>query len=347
MSRQADTLSKQQIIENPWPLIAHHCRARLLPKAANDWGLANSWFDGWVARHLRRSGCSIFVGVETCAAKSFAAARELGITRVLDCPGIDTAFLDELAIEAASELGLRTQRTSDSPAIAERKRREMELAEVILVCSDLQARLAKEKAAPAKQVHVLPLWADTEFWHPRAENGVGRSGPLRVLFVGKINLRKGVPYLLNAAIACGSAITLTLVGTVDDELRPLLNRNHGRIRLLPPCSKIELRKLYHENDVLVLPSLGDSFGFAAMEAMACGLPVIVTENCGVPVPDPSWRVPVMNADAIAHRLSAYAMDHSLRFEHRLCAIEFARQFTPTRYRENVKEILRPMLRLAA
>ena len=112
---------------------------------------------------------------------------------------------------------------------------------------------------------------------------------------------------------------------------------------MPPCSKTELRKHYHEHDLLVLPSLGDSFGFVAMEAMACGLPVIVTENCGVPVPDPSWRVPVMDSEAIARRLALYAQDRSLCREHGLVAAEFAQQFTPKRYREKIKGLFQQFL----
>src|ERR1041385_5326270 len=102
------------------------------------------------------------------------------------------------------------------------------------------------------------------------------------------------------------------------------------VRMVPPQTKPRLRELYWQHDVLVLPSLGDSFGFVAMEAMACGLPVIVTENCGVPVPDPSWRVPVMDSEAIAWRLSLYARARSLCHEHGIVAAKFALQFTPER-----------------
>jgi len=60
----------------------------------------------------------------------------------------------------------------------------------------------------------------------------------------------------------------------------------------PPQSKAALRELYCKHDIMVFPSLSDSFRFVAMETMACSLPVIVTQNCGVPVPEELWRVPV-------------------------------------------------------
>lgn len=346
-NRRMDGLSPQKIRENPWPLLAHYCRTRLLPKTTNDWVRANSWFDHWVARRLRKSACSIFVGVETCAAESFAVARDRGMMRVLDWPGIEAGFLDQLAMEAGAEFGLRTINYSDSPAMRERKRRELQLADAVLFCSEVQARLFNGGARPPKGVHVSPLWVDGTFWYPADERAVPQSDPLRVLFAGKINVRKGVPYLVQAAMACAAPVVLTLVGVVDTELKPFLKGYDGKIKLVPPCPKTELRKHYREHDLLVLPSLGDSFGFVAMEAMACGLPVIVTENCGVPVPDSSWRVPVMDSDAIAERLTLYAQDRDLCREHGLIAAEFARQFTPERYRQSVKKIFRDLLGLAA
>jgi len=345
-NRRVNGLPPNKVRENPWPLLTHHCRARLLAKTANDWDLANSWFDHWVASRLRKNTSSVFVGVETCAAESFAVARDRGMVRVLDCPGIEAELLTQLATEAGKQFGIGNVNHADSPAMRERKRREIELADAIFVCSEVQARPFTASAAPSKGVHVVPLWADTFLWYPADEIPTPQPVSLRVLFAGKINLRKGVPYLIRAAVNCGTPIVLTLIGTVDDELQPFLERYKERLKFVPPCSKAELRKLYHEHDVLVLPSLGDSFGFVAMEAMACGLPVIVTENCGVPVPDPSWRVPIMDSDAIARRLTLYAEHRHLCREHGSVAAKFARQFTPERYREKIKDLFQQLLKAA-
>jgi glycosyltransferase involved in cell wall biosynthesis len=265
------------------------------------------------------------------------------MVRVLDCPGIEAGFLDQLAMDAGAEFGLTTPKQADRAAMRERKRRELQLADVIFVCSDVQARSFPAGSVPSARVHVVPLWVDTTFWRPAAEPVAPRSGPLRVMFAGKTNLRKGIPYLVRAAMSCDAPVELTLVGSVDDELRPFLKRYDGRFKTMPPCSKTGLRRYYQGHDLAVLPSLGDSFGFAAMEAMACGLPVIVTENCGAPVPDPSWRVAIMDSDAIARRLALYARDRDLCREHGIVAAEFARQFTPERYRKTIKGLFRQLL----
>lgn len=78
---------------------------------------------------------------------------------------------------------------------------------------------------------------------------------------------------------------LTLLGPRNPECEPLLREAGDSIEILGPQTKAELRQTYARHDVFVLPSVADSFGFVSLEAMACGLPAIVTENCGAPVPD--------------------------------------------------------------
>jgi glycosyltransferase involved in cell wall biosynthesis len=347
INRRIDGVAPDKACENPWPLLAHRFRAKLRPATANDWVKANGWFDCWVARQLKRSKSAVFVGVETCASESFALARKRGMVCVLDCPGVDASVLDGLALEAARTFGLETVGFADPPAMRERKRREIELADAILVCSEMQERMFRSQTATNANLYVVPLWVDNHFWRPAEGDRKSDPGPLRALFVGKINLRKGVPFLIKAVAECKAAAPLTLVGGVDDELRPFLKNYEGKFKLLPPCAKTELRKLYQSHDILVLPSLGDSFGFVAMEAMACGLPVVVSENCGAPVPDPSWRAPVMDSAAISRRLEYYAVNPRALEQDGQVARQFALRFTPERYREKIKELYLRLLELSA
>ena len=63
----------------------------------------------------------------------------------------------------------------------------------------------------------------------------------------------------------------------------------------------------------------------------------------MPVPEQTWRVPVMNSDAIAERLALYAEDRERCREHGLIALAFARQYTPEKYRRQVKRIFAALL----
>ena len=61
--------------------------------------------------------------------------------------------------------------------------------------------------------------------------------------------------------------------------------------------------VYRSSDIFVLPTLEDGFGYVAAEAMACGLPVIVTDACGaaewVTPEETGWIVPPRSPEALA------------------------------------------------
>ena len=294
-------------------------------------------FEHQAARRLRHSDARIAVAAETCALGFFRAAKERGMRCVLDSHGIPAPFLDAALQRATAEFGLPAPASCDSPTMIEHKQQERELADVILFCSELQREHWVGLGVPVEKCRAVPLWVDTNFWKPQQRNRA-EGQPLQVAAVGCGSLAKGLPYLLQAVSPLGAAVALTLVGQVEAAMQPLLQQCPVQPRCLPYMSRPQLRDFLNSQELLVMPSLGDSFGFVAMEAMACGLPVIVTTHCGVPVPDPAWRVPALDSGAITERLSWYESDRDRAAREGREASLFAEQFSPQRYRDQIKEV---------
>jgi rhamnosyl/mannosyltransferase len=109
----------------------------------------------------------------------------------------------------------------------------------------------------------------------------------KLLFVGKLRKYKGVIYLLEAIKNLD--VDLTIVGSGEEEqiLRHRvieLGIGH-KVAFVLDSSNIELKKLYQNSDLFILPSINEAeaFGVVQLEAMANGLPVINTNlNSGVP-----------------------------------------------------------------
>jgi glycosyltransferase involved in cell wall biosynthesis len=304
----------------------------------------NGSFDRWVAGRLERCPPEIFVGTETCDLHSLATAKKAGIKRVHDCPQLHPDFLQLVLNEAAERAGLPAPGPAELPEMTDRKREEYALAEYLLIYSDVHRRSFESAGFPPDRLFQCPLWVDSSLWF--RESGIPRPDkalPLKLLFVGSVNLRKGMPFLMQALKQCGREVELTIVGPHEASSRTLLQGMTDRVRLLAPQSKARLRETYEQHDVFVLPSVADSFGFVALEAMACGLPAIVTENCGAPVPDPSWRVPAMNPGALASRIQCYAQDRIMLEEHARMALDFASRFGPGVYRKNVGSFFQKLL----
>jgi glycosyltransferase involved in cell wall biosynthesis len=345
VSRRCAGFDARAATEIPGPLIFE----RLATKCASanrttSWFKTSQAFDYKVSRRLKKSESRIFIGTETCAKDSFRIAGERGMIKILDCPQVHPNFLTKLLAEAADDLGVPPPPAFDSPELTKRKAEEFEMADVILIISRIHRRSFLEAGFADEKLVEIPLWVDPELWFSSPTlRKVQSFDPLKVLFVGSIGFRKGIPYLIQAIEKSGGAVDLTLVGVNSGETDKFFEQINSRIHFVRRKSKADLREMYWNSDVLVLPSLVDTFGFVALEAMACGLPAIVTENCGVPVPDSAWRVPIMNSDAIAQRLEYYAASRDGLERDRQIAREFARRFTPERYREQIKNLLRKLL----
>lgn len=340
----SEALPPDKIHELPLPLLARQMVQRVFKQRRIDPLPYLKAFENQASRRLCHSDANIAVAAETCALGYFRAAKEHGMSCVLDSHGIPAPFLDSALERAATELGLPAPRPCDSLVMAEHKQMERELADVILFCSELQREHWVSLGVPAEKCRAVPLWVDTEFW--KTEQRKRTEGrPLQVAAVGCGSLAKGLPYLLQAVSQLGAEVTLTLVGQVDASIQSFLQQCSVHVRSLPYMSRPQLRDFLSSQEVLVMPSLGDSFGLVAMEAMACGLPVIVTTHCGVPVPDPAWRVPALDSCAIAQRLSWYEEDRDRLERDGLVASMFAAKYSPRRYRDQIKDVYLGLLDL--
>ncbi len=340
-NRRCVGLPPERLVEYPWPELFARLKRLTGCARRDEWLWTARQFDRHVARLIAKKNCRLLIGVENCAVESFRVGRARGMKLVYDCPGFNPEVSDQAALRAAVEWHLPRPLPSDAPAIKVSKDQELALADCVLVYSEVHQRSWAQRGVPTEKFVRIPLWIEPDLWRPKVATS-NHQVPLRVLYAGRGTLMKGVPYLLEAVKKCGRRVQLDCVGNLQLELQPLA-AGLTNVKFLPPVPKSQLREVYCNHDVLVLPSLGDSFGFVALEAMACGLPVVVTENCGVPVPDPAWRVPIMDSAAIAQRLEYYATNREALQHDGQVAQQFARQFTPERYREQIKKLLGNLL----
>jgi len=127
-----------------------------------------------------------------------------------------------------------------------------------------------------------------------------------VCFVGKLTEIKGVDTLLNAASTYEDGNTATLIagnGELFEELNTMANNLElSDVYFLGNLPQEELRAIYNVADVSCVPSRFEAFGLVAIEALACGTPVVASTVGGIPdflKPDVGVLIPVDDANALA------------------------------------------------
>lgn len=179
---------------------------------------------------------------------------------------------------------------------------------------------AKGLTAPTT---VLPFGVDLARFRPR--EGPRPGGPLRVVFLGKLEHQKGADLLLEALARCENEVTASVVGAGPErarlEARVTQLRLGAHVRLRAPVASAEVPDLLRAHDVLVMPSrstpgLKEQFGRSLIEAMACGLLVVGAASGEIPVVlgEAGATFPEGDVDALAARLDRAAEDPLWRDE---------------------------------
>jgi len=175
------------------------------------------------------------------------------------------------------------------------------------------------------------------------------TAPLRLLFVGRNPLRKGLHHLLMAWNAAdkqaGDLLTIVCSARPLEMQRLVEGRND--VRWLDSVSGEELDRLYAEADALVVPSLCEGFGHVYLEAMGHGCAVIGTRNSALPnIGDESqgvFNIDVGDVEGLAQVISRASADPLIFRNVREAARQRAGDFTWERFRNRLTSALRDNL----
>ncbi len=224
---------------------------------------------------IRPTLCYAFTGV---ALETLQWARLRGVPTILESPNGHIRNFRRVYEQEQRAWCKGRYLGHPTRSMVDRIEDEYALADRIRVSSEWSRESLVTGGVPASSITVLQQPVDLVRYRPRPAV-VDRSTPLRVVFVGTLDLRKGFVYLLQAAKRMQGRITLELVGgTVSGCTRRLLQEHtHAlAIRVAPGTAD----EAYHRAEISVLPTLEDGSPFAAAEAMACALPLVITDRCG-------------------------------------------------------------------
>lgn len=297
---------------------------------------AHYWLSGWVARAL-----------QSChAAPVVQMFHTLGALKNLVARG-DADRETERRIEVEREI--------------------MQFANCIVAATPRDcAQMIDLYDAPAERIEVIPPGVDLDLFRPIpvavAKEYVGM--PLEhhsVLFVGRIDPVKGIDVWFHAMALVvreipalrGNMCVCLIGGDVDEEMSPdaelarlqALKDELGIGDLVTFLGRREQSALpyyYVAADVVVMPSLYESFGMVALEAMACGTPVVASDVGGLSFlvrdGETGFLVPECEPRALADCLGQLLRDAGLRARLGKRGIEIARQYAWAKIADRIEEV---------
>ncbi len=262
----------------------------------------NYLFDYLASRSIPESRVVHFVS--SIGLLTARRAKKWGATIICDSRQDHPLFQSDVLDDEAKRLGLKS---SCIPNLSYRDKmlREFDLADHIVVPSTHTKRTFVARGYEDQRIHVLNYGVESHLFHPmRTTDGI-----FRVLYTGQIAYRKGVQYLLEAFKRLNLPnAELVLVGGIDPAFQPVLARYEGHFTHIAKLARVDLLAQYGRSSVFVLPSLADAYALTVLEALASGLPVVISENTGsvdiVRDGEHGFIVPIRDVEAIERALLA-------------------------------------------
>jgi glycosyltransferase involved in cell wall biosynthesis len=307
--------------------------------------LATSWLAGRLASSWVSPG-GIFHSLPGLALPTLQAG---GSKTLLENATLHPSHWQREVLYECAQFGVRPRACSAilPPTLIRRLEREYELCDIIIVPSTTARRSFEDLGLGDKTLVIWP-GVDERFFSPTQNKD--SSAVFRACFVGRIEVSKGIAYLLQAwkLLALPQA-ELVLVGPVQPEMRSILKRYlSSNVTLTGPLPPHAVAGWYHASNVFVHPSSNEGLGLVLLESMACGVPVIATDRTGaedcVTHGEDGFIVPARNVNELAEAiLWCYRHRHELPAMGRIARRKIEHHFTRAHYEERQIALYRSLL----
>ena len=271
--------------------------------------------DNRVSESLAMLKGDIIHAYEDGAASSFVRAKELGIFCSYELPIAHWSMVRRLLAEEAERLPeweptLESTREPEEKLV--RKDEELSLANCITCPSEFVLQSIPAKIRKKTPCQIAPFGSPADMGNTLPRNTSRKNGKLKLLFVGSMSQRKGLADLFEAIKLINSKnVSLSILGSPSLPMS-FYRKVYPHFEYLSPRSNNEVKRVMNEHDVLVLPSIIEGRALVQQEALACGLPLIVTQNAGgedlIEEERTGFIVPIRKPDEIAEKIDWFCQN---------------------------------------
>ncbi len=291
---------------------------------------------GFISKFLLQKADIFHVRSGSGAAGAIKKARVLGAKIIVDHSIAHPDFIDK-TLEEEYETSLLENGISTKNPFWKEIVNECTEADVILVNSEFVKKTFLRYGFETKQFAIITQGTRSDFFYLKKDYNT--HAPIRLLFTGSFDFRKGAVYMLKALCFLDSInfkYEFIVLGTYNQNL--IEKYSPIGLKAVGYVPQDELKEYLSTSDMYIFPSLCEGCASSGLEAMAAGLPVIATENSGLPITnnENGIIVPIKDSQAIANAILLLSTDHELRTKiGKNAANLIATKFTWEQYAEKV------------
>jgi alpha-maltose-1-phosphate synthase len=312
-----ERIPKSLIETHPFPALAYYGAKRFhiaLPMGLEHrlvWALDESQ-QRFIVRRLKE--CDVFIALSGAGLFGGRLTQRRGGRFVCERASTHIVWQREVLTEEYRRFSLPPPFFDQR--LVEKELQEYEESDVIVVPSRFVWRSFVDRGADPNKLVVNPYGVDLGTFN---KDPVQRNDDeFRVVWVGQVSLRKGIPYLLKAFRRLRHPRKrLFIAGAIHSDMcLALRTLPQERVEFLGSMKKTQVRSLLNRCDAFCIASIEEGMAYATVEAMACGLPVVATHNSGageiLQEGREGFLVPAQDDRVIADRLQQLADDPGLR-----------------------------------
>jgi glycosyltransferase involved in cell wall biosynthesis len=262
-------------------------------------------FSKKLARHVPLDS-DIFIGLSSYCLEALQKAKEKNIIAIVDHGSLHQRVERDLMIEESRQFSLTPEENLAADWIIEKEDKEFKTADHVMVLSQAAKNSLIKENIPAEKIFVNNCGVDLSSFSPKP---LKKDDVFRIVFCGALTPRKGIYYLMQAftELNLKNAELFVVGGAYDFKFKTMLEKFlRPNTRFISPVPQNQLSDIYNQSSIFVLPSIADGFGMVVPQAMACGLPVIVTDHVGAAdvVTDKSdgFVIPIRDVDVLKEKI---------------------------------------------
>ncbi len=239
-----------------------------------------NYFGEKASKQIDYAQTDILVGWSGFSKESFLKAKNYNCLKILERGSSHIKFQESLLKDEYLKIGIKPK--IPSKKMIDKEMQEYDLADYIFVPSQFVKDSFLKYGIDEKKIVKIPYGVDLKEFE-KFNNSKKTKEKFKIISVGTVCIRKGSHHLIKAfdEISLPNS-ELIFVGPIDKEMNFIIEKfsKKKNIIFFGKKDQDKLKYYYNESDLFILNSIEDGFGMVISQAMACGLPVISTDNTG-------------------------------------------------------------------